>query len=110
MTRSNNTTPKHYSQPISDIIERKITDSVEDVDFVPGTGIRIWYNTENDGYPLHKHEAIEIVTPLEGIYTYIAGEKRFTLNPGDILFIPPNTKLSRAMREPDSSSCSISTS
>jgi AraC-like DNA-binding protein len=90
MTRTNNTTPKHYSQPISNIIERKIKDSVEDVDFVPGTGIRIWYNTETDGYPLHKHGAIEIVTPIEGIYTYTAGNKRFTLNPGDILFIPPN--------------------
>ncbi len=80
-----------YKQPIRDYIGRIMQGSVEQVDYVPHTHLRIWYNTQSEGYTLHHHDAVEIIIPENGNYPVKVGETEYDLQPGDILFIPSNT-------------------
>jgi len=89
MKEKKNETPANYLQPIRQFLTRTVIGNNEDVDFVPQTNMRIWYNNQVEGYPLHKHDAIEIVIPMENGYKYTANGRKFDLNMGDILFIPP---------------------
>lgn len=51
--------------------------------------IRLYYNTSYEDYPIHWQPAIEIIMPIENIYTVKIEENTIILNPGDILFISP---------------------
>ncbi|MBQ9644208.1 MAG: helix-turn-helix domain-containing protein [Lachnospiraceae bacterium] len=82
--------PLKYRQPVRGYIGRTVTDSVEEVDFVPGTHVRIWYNNQLDPYAMHHHAAVEIVVCMENTYSTIAGNQLYHLNASDILIIPPH--------------------
>ena len=82
---------KKYEQPVRGFIGRKIEDSTELVDFVPESHVRIWFNNQTEGYPSHHHSAVEVLICMKADYIVIANNERFTLKPGDILIIPPNT-------------------
>lgn len=79
-----------YRQPIKEFVKLYITNMIEKVDFAQNNHVRIWYNHEVEGYPLHKHSVLEIAIPVESTYSYTIEGKRIVLNEGDILFIPPN--------------------
>ncbi len=84
-------TPLKYKQPIREYIGRTLTDdSVEEVDFVPKSHVRIWYNNQLEGYSTHHHNAMEIILCLEKSYKLIVNGKTVVLNTGDILMIPPH--------------------
>ncbi|KAB1434519.1 AraC family transcriptional regulator [Candidatus Galacturonibacter soehngenii] len=51
--------------------------------------IRFYYNNSFEDYPIHWQPAIEIIMPIENIYTVKIEENTIILNPGDILFISP---------------------
>jgi len=82
--------PEGFQQPIREFVKRYLDGEVENVDYVPKSNLRIWYNYQVEGYPLHKHSALEVVLPVENGYKYIADGRKFQLGSGDILFIPPN--------------------
>ncbi|MBO4687250.1 MAG: AraC family transcriptional regulator [Clostridiales bacterium] len=84
------TTPVIYNQPVRQFSKRVLNGDEEDVDFIPKTTMRIWYNNQYKSYAPHKHEALEICIPIENEYKYIINGKSVNLNPGDILFIPPH--------------------
>ena len=46
-------------------------------------------NQTNENYPLHWHPAIEIIMPIENSYEVISHGTTFSLNEGDIIFLPP---------------------
>ena len=50
--------PEQYRQPVRGFIGRSLIGSLEDVDYVPGAHIRIWYNCQMEGYDSHHHSAI----------------------------------------------------
>lgn len=79
-----------YKQPIRDYIGRILMDEKEIVDFVPQSHLRIWYNTQIEGYNTHHHSAAEIVFCIENLYQVTIGSAVYNLTPGDILFIPPD--------------------
>lgn len=83
------TTPIIYNQPVKQFSKRVLIGDDEDVDFVPDTSMRIWYNNQFRSYAAHKHDALEICIPIENEYKYIVGSKSYTLVPGDIFFVPP---------------------
>jgi quercetin dioxygenase-like cupin family protein len=56
----------------------------------------LFYQAPGSYYPLHAHNAAETYTILSGTAYWRAGDRRFTLNPGDASFHPPN--LPHAMR------------
>ncbi|MCR5746102.1 MAG: AraC family transcriptional regulator [Lachnospiraceae bacterium] len=83
--------PTKYRQPIRDYIDRILQeDDTEVVDFVPQSHIRIWYNTQREGYEVHHHNAAEIVFCVENLYTISVENNIYNLNSGDILFVPPD--------------------
>ncbi len=66
-----------------------VTEEYEIPPYIPQTFMRFWYNTENTCYSTHWHDALEMIVPLEAPYTVVAQDVTYTLEPGDILIIPP---------------------
>lgn len=59
----------------------------ETVNFSYGSDFQLYDNTDNEEYPIHWHSELEIIMPLQNIYTVIINEKTYTLREGDILII-----------------------
>ena len=51
-------------------------------------GFRLYMNHESENYPTHWHSDIEIIMPIENIYTAIIENTEYVLNEGDIMIIP----------------------
>lgn len=51
--------------------------------------LKLYLNSEKEDYPKHWHTATEIVMPLENIYKVTVNDIEYTLEPKDILIIPP---------------------
>lgn len=84
--------PPHYDQPDSEILPgviRSVNGSQEYVDFVAESHLRIWHNTQTEGYANHYHNAMEIIVCLEKQYVVFSCNRTYVLNAGDILLIPP---------------------
>ncbi len=63
------------------------------------TEIRIQTNTDNTGHVfLHSHTFYEILLCKSGNIQYLLGDKRFRIQQGDILLIPPELVTSRSFR------------
>lgn len=63
----------------------------ETVDFVKNRHIIVYDNIQNETYPMHWHNSIEIVMPLSETYVINCSEERFILNEREILIIPAGT-------------------
>ncbi len=77
-----------YRQPIREYIGRSMEGTLEQVDYVPQAHLRIWHNTQQEGYDLHYHDAIEIIMVEENRYSVSVLDQEYLLEPGDIFFIP----------------------
>ncbi len=82
-------TPEKYRQP-DEFKGRVMYNGKEIITYSSEAHIRIWYNTQDDGYPLHFHDAFEICICLEDKYHVTVNAEDYFLNEGDILIIPPN--------------------
>ena len=89
--RAREQTPVKYRQPISEFVGRDVNGGEENVDYVPGTHLRIWYNNLIEGYEMHHHSATEIILCVENGYSVFVESQLYTMSEGDIIFIPPNT-------------------
>lgn len=69
--------------------ERSVSGSREYVDYIAESHLRIWYNTQTEGYANHYHNAMEIIVCAENQYVITTNSSTYTLDPGDILIIPP---------------------
>ena len=90
MQLSDNSVPGNYQQPIRNFTGRIVSNYVEEVDFVPNSNMRIWYNNKEENYPTHRHSCLEIAIPLSGNYTYVFEDRTIALKEKEILFIPPD--------------------
>ncbi|MCI5959700.1 MAG: AraC family transcriptional regulator [Lachnospiraceae bacterium] len=82
----------NYVQPVRGFIGRELqNNNTELVDFVPESHIRIWYNTQLEGYPSHHHSAVEVIICMQSDYVVIVNNEHYTLHPGDIMIVPPHT-------------------
>ncbi len=63
----------------------------ETVDYTQNRSVLLYDNIENEEYPLHWHNAIEIIMPLTNGFDAICAGKNFHLNERDILIIPAGT-------------------
>ena len=82
---------QYQTQPDSNVIPNaeSIIDEYELPQFVSQTAFRFWYNTQNEAYPQHWHDAQEIIVPVQGSYSITLQEKTYVLEPGDIFLVPP---------------------
>lgn len=60
----------------------------ETVDYALNRSVLLYDNIENEEYPLHWHNAIEIIMPLTNGFEGTCSGKEFHLNERDILIIP----------------------
>lgn len=81
--------PLNYEQPVLNFEARSLSGSREYVNFIPESHLRIWYNTQTEGYANHYHNAMEIIVCAENQYFITTNSRTYTLEPGDILLIPP---------------------
>ena len=63
----------------------------EHVQVIKSSSMRFWYNIQAADFASHWHTALEIIMPLEGIYTAHILSETYVLEPGDIFIIPPGT-------------------
>lgn len=61
----------------------------ETVNYKQSTSIKLYDNNEYEDYPAHWHTAMEIIMPVENIYTVECGNQTITLREGDIILICP---------------------
>lgn len=61
----------------------------ETVNFKENTSFRLYNNDEFEDYPPHWHNSMEIIMPLENIYTIDCCNQRIVLQENDIIFIWP---------------------
>ncbi|MCR5161854.1 MAG: AraC family transcriptional regulator [Lachnospiraceae bacterium] len=88
MSHQNIVRDPDYRQPIREYIGRVMEGTLEQVDYVPQTHLRIWHNTQPEGYALHYHDAIELIMVKENNYPITILDKEYILEPGDICFVP----------------------
>ena len=81
--------PLRYQQPDRFLSDWVLHDTQEDVDYLPQTHLRIWYNNEKGIYNTHHHSAMEVMVCMEEESIVIANGETFRLNEGDILITPP---------------------
>ncbi len=61
----------------------------ETVNFKENTSFRLYENDEFEDYPPHWHNSMEIIMPLENIYTIDCCNRRTVLKEGELIFIWP---------------------
>ena len=61
----------------------------EKVEYDELSSIQIFLNTEPTDFPLHWHSAMEIIMPLENTFAVSMNKMAYSIQVGEILFIPP---------------------
>ncbi len=61
----------------------------ETVEYSNNGFILLYDNVENEDFPMHWHNAIEIIMPLINNFTVTAGGQTYNLKEREIIFIPP---------------------
>jgi AraC-like DNA-binding protein len=84
----NNTNFSSYKQPGRGFVKRIMEGSLEQIDYVPGSHMRIWYNCQTESYALHHHAAMEVIVCEKEPYHVLIEDHEYVLEEGDILFIP----------------------
>lgn len=82
--------PASYEQPVQNFIGRTLNGQQEQVDYIPESHMRIWYNNQPENYTMHHHNAMEIIVCMKNEYVVMANSQKYVLNVGDILIIPPH--------------------
>ena len=63
----------------------------EEVEYLPGTAIRVWYTHQDTCFPPHWHQCMEIIECVHSHYTVNTKKKTYTVSPPDILVLPGGT-------------------
>jgi len=74
----------------------------ETVNYKKDTNLRLYNNEQAEEYPMHWHTPIEIIMPVENVYSVIAGSRTIIIEPDDIIFICPG--VIHALKAPASGS------
>ena len=78
-----------YPQPFGGYREDQLLNGKqEEIEYLPGTTVRIWYTHIGTCYPEHWHHALEIIVGEHKTYASVAEGITYTIGPGDILIMP----------------------
>lgn len=61
----------------------------EIVHYKADTNLRLYHNDQHESYPSHWHTPVEIIIPVENMYSVTIGSQIIMLEPTDIMFICP---------------------
>lgn len=67
---------------------KHLSGEYETVEYDSEKYIILYDNVENVPYPVHWHNAIEIIMPIENYYIITVGETEYRLNPDDVIIVP----------------------
>lgn len=90
--------PKELNQPV-DGGQSEFFGEREHTGFLPGTSMRIWYNHQDEAFPNHWQDSMEIIVGEHGFYEITCMEKIYAVRPDEILIIPPGLIHSFTPRE-----------
>jgi AraC-like DNA-binding protein len=78
-----------YPQPIQGYRDYLVLRGTqEEIEFLPGTSLRIWYTHLSTSFPAHWHNALEIVVGVNEYYTVEAAGVIYHVKANDILLMP----------------------
>jgi AraC-like DNA-binding protein len=78
-----------YPQPVEGHREFQLLyGTQESVEYLPGTSIRIWYTHLNTSYPIHWHNALEIIACEKEHYIVDSEGVEYRVAPGEVLLMP----------------------
>ena len=80
----------HFKQERRYMIKH-LEGSFETVDFTDGRSVLLYDNNETEDYPLHWHNAVEIILPLVKPFKAVCEGNEYLLSERDILVIPAGT-------------------
>jgi len=89
-----------YSANSDYIGSTMINKNHEIVNYRNSSTLRIWYNEQLENYPLHWHNSLEIILPVNNCYYAVTNETTLCIREGEIYFIPPG--ILHALYPPDS--------
>lgn len=78
-----------YKQPLDGSSGYHIRNNEEILDYLPGTRLRIWCTDHDNFFPMHWHNAMEIITSINGYYLIKTDTEEYEIHEGEIMFIPP---------------------
>lgn len=68
---------------------KNLSGDYETVEYAGNRYVILYDNMENEAYPVHWHNALEIIMPLENDFTVCTGNKTYHLGERDVILIPP---------------------
>ena len=78
-----------YPQPVQGYLEYQLFHGTrEEVEYLPGTSLRIWYTHLDTSYPEHWHNALEIIIGEKERYSVETEGVTYHIHPEEILLIP----------------------
>ena len=51
--------------------------------------VRLYPNQEADDYPPHWHNSVELIMPVENVYTVMISDTAYHIHPGELFMVPP---------------------
>lgn len=69
---------------------KNLSGDFETVEYESKRSVLLHDNHETEAYPVHWHNALELVMPLENNYIVNVAEKDYTINEYDVLIVPPS--------------------
>lgn len=89
MPRLHKLIDSEFEQPLEQPYSRKVSGLEEDVNYLQGSHVRIWCNTDIVTYETHYHSAFEIIYMCDGDAIVRTSDRDSILKAGDIVFISP---------------------
>ncbi len=68
---------------------KNLSGDFETVEYDSKRCIMLYDNIQNEPYPVHWHDAVEMIMPLKNKYRITVGETQFDLRENDVIIVPP---------------------
>ncbi|MBR1823581.1 MAG: helix-turn-helix transcriptional regulator [Ruminococcus sp.] len=68
---------------------KHLTGDYETVEYDAKKYVMLYDNVDNEPYPIHWHDAVELIMPLKNEYRITVGETEYILPENDVIIIPP---------------------
>lgn len=68
---------------------KNLSGDFETVEYDSKRCIMLYDNTDNEPYPVHWHDAVEMIMPVKNKYSITIGETEYDLRENDVIIVPP---------------------
>ena len=68
---------------------KHLSGDYETVEYDTKKYVMLYDNVQNEAYPIHWHDAVEIIMPLKNEYKITVGETEYLLPENDVIIVPP---------------------